>query len=43
MEDMEISRPDQFWASDITYVGTIEGFSHLARDRYVQPARGILS
>lgn len=30
VKDMEITRPDQVWASDITYIRTIKGFCYLA-------------
>jgi len=30
IKDVEISRPNQVWASDITYIRTIKGFCYLA-------------
>lgn len=30
IKDMDVTRPDQVWASDITYVRTVKGFCYLA-------------
>jgi putative transposase len=30
IKDLEVSRPNQVWVSDITYIRTIKGFCYLA-------------
>ena len=30
IKDIEITRPNQVWASDITYIRTVKGFCYLA-------------
>jgi transposase InsO family protein len=30
IKDLEINRPNQIWASDITYIRTVKGFCYLA-------------
>ena len=39
IKDLNINRPNQVWASDITYIRTIKGFCYLAliTDMYLSP------